>query len=277
MGRIIIPAYTLYGESEGPSDPDFLHIETIVERSSLHGWEIIPHRHHHSIQVLIIAKGAVDVALDGSVCRLDGPCHVTVPVGAVHGFRFAHGTHGWVVTIGQEFNARTVGPNDALGALLTTGGAAPLEHKAARRIALLAGELMHVKWERPETNLFRALLEALLRSLPQADAVHLSADRRLGLFRHLVEAHLTEHRPVGFYAASLGMTVRTLNRLCVQQIGCSPLVAINRRLTSEAQRLLRYTNATVSQISEELGFVDSSYFSRFYLRMTGERPTSARK
>jgi AraC family transcriptional activator of pobA len=52
---------------------------------------------------------------------------------------------------------------------------------------------------------------------------------------------------------------------------------VHRRLTLEAQRLLRYTNATAAQVSAELGFDDPSYFSRFYLRMTGRRPAEDRR
>lgn len=48
---------------------------------------------------------------------------------------------------------------------------------------------------------------------------------------------------------------------------------IHRRLALEAHRLLRYTNATATQVAAELGFEDPSYFSRFYQRVTGRRPS----
>lgn len=271
-----IPAFRLYGEAEREEDGIFAHIETIAERSSLHDWEIAPHRHHRAIQVLIVAQGSVMLTLDGTTQALDGPCHVTVPAGAVHGFRFAPATHGWVLTLGQAFAARSAGPGDPLGRLLSAGGAGVLAADAARRIALLAGELLRLAEGLYEPALFHALAEALVRSLPAGEAGAAPDDRRLALFRHLVETHLAEHRPVQFYAASLGMTVRTLNRICQARLGCTPLEAINRRVAGEARRLLRYTNATVSQVADELGFGDPSYFSRFYLRMTGRRPAAER-
>jgi len=45
----------------------------------------------------------------------------------------------------------------------------------------------------------------------------------------------------------------------------------------EAHRLLRFTNATGTQVATELGFDDPSYFSRFYQRMTGRRPVEERR
>ena len=115
-----------------------------------------------------------------------------------------------------------------------------------------------------------------MRSLIVTDAVAQSGDRRLAVFRHLVETHLAEHRSLTFYAHSVGTTVRTLTRLSQRHLGHSPQMLINRRLALEAQRLLRFTSASASTVASELGFADPSYFSRFYLRMTGRRPRDER-
>jgi AraC family transcriptional activator of pobA len=119
------------------------------------------------------------------------------------------------------------------------------------------------------------LIRALIAD-DQAATPDAGSDRRLGIFRHMVETHLTEHRPLAFYAQSMGVTVRTLTRLTRRALGHSPQVLINRRLALEAQRMLRYTGASASSVAAELGFADPSYFSRFYLRMTGHRPQAER-
>jgi AraC family transcriptional activator of pobA len=271
-----IPAFVLYGEEDAENPANFGHIETIAERSSLHDWEISAHRHRYSVQVLIVTDGRVAAMLDGRPVDLTGPGHVVVPAGAVHGFVFAPETRGWVLTLGQEFASRAR-RDDPLARLLSEGGHGQLATTAARRISVLAGELLALGREWSRSGPFHALAEALLRSLPQdAASTDDTPDRRLALFRHLVETHLAEHRPVSFYAASIGMTERTLARLVQRRLGCSPLEAINRRLALEARRLLRHTNATVAQVADELGFADASYFSRFYLRMTGQRPIAER-
>lgn len=271
-----IPAYTLYGESDAGQAAAFCHIETIAARSALHDWEIAPHRHHHSIQVLIIATGQVEVALDHLTRHLSAPAHVTIPMGTVHGFRFEPETSGWVLTLGEGFAVRADAPGDPLRRLLLEGGSGALSAPAAARIAMLAEALCALPPEGPDPALGHALAEALLRSLPIADRNAPTGDPRLTVFRHLIETHLAEHRPVRFYASSLGLTERTLARLCQQHLGCTPLEAINRRLAAEAQRLLRYTNASVVQVADALGFADPSYFSRFYLRHTGWRPAAER-
>lgn len=275
-----IPTYLLYGEPNGERPAGFGHIETIAERSALHDWEIAPHRHEHGIQVLFVTRGSVSATLDGSRFELGGPAYLAVPAGTVHGFRFSPGTHGYVLTLGLDFAARARHEADPLRRFLTHGGRGELAADIARRVEILAGELLQLISALHGTGpgLFHALSEALLRALPMETGAEPAGDaRRLSQFRHLVESHLREQRPVAFYASALGVTERTLNRLCRRHLHCTPHEAINRRCAIEAQRLLRYTNANVAQIAYELGFADPSYFSRFYLRMTGRRPQLERR
>jgi AraC family transcriptional activator of pobA len=124
--------------------------------------------------------------------------------------------------------------------------------------------------------LFFSLAESLVRALTSDDQsidAAERADRRLDRFRQLVELHYRDHRDLDFYAGALGLTRRTLARLTSARLGCSPMELVHRRLALEAQRLLRYTNATATQVASELGFDDPSYFSRFYQRLTGRRPS----
>ncbi len=280
---VTIPSFALYGEDGWQSDAGFAHIETIAARSILHDWAIAPHRHDRTVQLLLVQSGPAHVTLDGDGFALAGPAYLMVPTGAVHGFEFSPGTTGHVVTLAQEFVRRAPDAADPLRALLTRGGHGALAPAMAARAMRLAHEMLSLDGSaadatlRANDPLFDALAEALLRTLIMDGApVGLTGDRRLAMFRHLVETHLTEHRPLEFYARSTGTTVRTLTRLTRQHLGHSPQGLINRRLALEAQRRLRYTSASASTVAADLGFADPSYFSRFYLRMTGRRPQDER-
>ena len=269
-----IPTFALYGEDDWQSPAGFAHIETIAARSMLHDWAIAPHRHDRAVQVLLVREGPADITLDGTLFALVGPAFIVRPTGVVHGFRFTPRTAGYVLTLSQEFVRRAQGPADALGSLLTRGGHGMLARPAADRAGRLADELIGLSDAGTAGDaLFDALAEAMVRALVADDAAMASpGDRRLAVFRHLVETHLAEHRPIDFYAQSIGTTVRTLTRLTRRHLGHSPQALINLRLALEAQRLLRYTGVSASAVAAELGFADPSYFSRFYLRMTGKRP-----
>ena len=279
-----VPRYALYGE--GPAQQDaaapggFAHIETIAERSSLHDWEIGVHRHDHFVQVLLVEEGHAAVTLEAATIALEGPGRVIVPAAAVHGFRFSQGTRGFVLTLSTDFSTRAVGTADPLLATLARGGIAPLSSAAAARAVWLAREMLSLQQEwQQQDPLFLSLAESLIRTLGRdghKDGAPIRDDQRLTRFRQLIELHYRQHRDLDFYAGALGLTRRTLSRLTAARLGCSPMELIHRRLALEAQRLLRYSNATATQVAGELGFEDPSYFSRFYVRMTGRRPGEER-
>lgn len=276
-----IPRYALYGEGTASAPGGFAHIETIAERSALHDWEIGVHRHDHFVQVLLVEEGHAAITLDTRTVGLEGPGRVIVPAAAVHGFRFRQGTRGFVLTLSTDFSTRAVTSADPLIAALARGGIAELSAEAAARAFWLAREMLMLQQEwQQQDPLFLSLAESLIRTLardiPVADASE-RADQRLDRFRQLVELHYRQHRDLDFYAGALGLTRRTLSRLTAARLGCSPMDLIHRRLALEAQRLLRYTNATASQVAAELGFEDPSYFSRFYQRITGRRPSADKR
>ena len=266
----IIPSFALYGDPGGDSLA-LMHIETIAARSALHDWEIADHRHDRSFQLLLVRKGQAVAQVAGRTELLQGPCFLCVPQGEAHGFRFEPGTEGFVVTLSGDFLARTT-EADPLRRLLTAGGHGALSEETSERIDWLAAELLRLSQDWPfDQRLAGSLFEALLRSLPD-QRKELPLDPRLTRFRRLLEQHLADHRPVSFYAGEVGLSQRSLARLCMRHFGCTPRQAINRRLALEAQRMLRHTAASVVQTSDALGFKDPSYFSRFYLRETGRRP-----
>ena len=270
-----IPSFILYGEELTDTPPQFAHIETIAARSALYDWEIAPHRHLHSVQVLLVLTGQVVFRCDDRTRILDAPSHMVVPIGSVHGFRFTPETSGYVLTLSAGFAARGIDAADPMLRMLSHGASGLIPTDDMGRITWLCAEMLAIQsdWRAPQP-LFLALAEALVRSLPlePRDETSPPDTQLLSGFRHLIELHLREHRPVSWYARILGTTDRTLTRICRRRLDCTPVQVIHARLTLEARRLLRFTNASIVQVAEDLGFSDPSYFSRFYLRMTGRRP-----
>jgi len=273
MQHSSIPSFVLYGEKLGDNVPEFAHIETIATRSALYDWEISPHRHLRSVQALLLSNGQVEFRCDDLVRHLCAPCYMIVPIGSVHGFRFTPETSGHVMTLSAGFTSRATGSNDPLLRLLTQGACGTVPEANVARVSWLCDELLNCQadWRAPQP-MFMALAEALVRSLPLPIQDETLDEERLVAFRRLIETHLREHCSVSWYARRLGITAKTLNRTCQRSLGCTPTELIHARLILEARRLLAFTNATIAQVSEDLGFSDASYFSRFYARLTGNRP-----
>ncbi len=70
-----LPLFHLYGDPPGDQAFDFIHIETIASRSSIHDWTIRAHRHRNHFQILLIERGGGEMTFDATtlgpalVCR----------------------------------------------------------------------------------------------------------------------------------------------------------------------------------------------------------------
>lgn len=272
-----VPRYGLYGETLAANAGEIVHCETIEVRSRLYQWEISAHRHPAQWQVLFMASGAAQVTLSGRISRVEGPVAIIAPAGTVHGFRFSEGTVGFVTTLSQEFIGQ-LAADDVLTAKLAMPAIVAMDSRTKRRLLVLGRQLLDAAptaGAGDQRPLQRALAEAWLRIAisPLTQPAATSDKSRLRDFQLLVEKHFREHRPLSFYARELRCTERTLTRLTQQALDVTPGQFIHGRIMVEARRLLRFTNASCSQAAAELGFEDPSYFSRFYLRMTGRRPS----
>lgn len=283
MQTPLVPHFQLYGEADSFADPGFVHIETIASRSGLLGWEIRPHCHETLDQLLIIRAGRMEAQIEAERHVFSGPAVVHVPASVVHGFAFGEEVDGDVLTFSVDLRGalRATQPDEA-GLIDRPIALAPGAALVARLQGLLDELRMECSGHARGHNTAAAWLVGLLllqvgRVAAEERGGHRPSSGRHERFRDLVDQHFREHRPVGFYADALAMTERSLTRLCRARFRCSPAHYVHRRLLLEAQRQLTYGTAPIARIAEDLGFVDPSYFTRFYRRMTGRLPSAARR
>jgi len=122
-----------------------------------------------------------------------------------------------------------------------------------------------------------ANIQRLLHEPADASAVGSRDQELIARFREQVERSFREHVAVAEYAARLQTTETTLRRACYAAAGQSPIDLIHLRLLIEAERQLRYTSMSVTQVAYYLGFEDPAYFSRFFTRSMGVSPRAFRR
>jgi AraC family transcriptional regulator, transcriptional activator of pobA len=278
------PAYALYGEPLQAGLPELMHLETIARRSRVHDWEIRPHRHAVLFQILVIATGSVQARLEGTLHDVHGPCALTVPAMAVHGFRFAPDIDGMVVTVPHRHVQLLLGDDAAWqAAVMQLRSLVPAPDALLQAAAALREDYRRPDpWRQAalETGLRRLLLE-LARAAPAAvpaggTAAPARALQHVQRFQALVELRFRQQPGLATLAALLGITPTQLNRVCNRVLGHSALGVLHARLLLEAQRELGYTATSVKQVAIGLGFSDAGYFTRFFQRLTGLTPTAWR-
>jgi AraC family transcriptional activator of pobA len=96
-------------------------------------------------------------------------------------------------------------------------------------------------------------------------------------YLEMVEQHFRDTLRTSEYASLLGVTPGYLNVLVKGTTGKRASEVLHQRILLEAKRLLRHTDASIAEISSYLAFADTSYFTRFFHRATGLRPTAFRQ
>lgn len=112
------------------------------------------------------------------------------------------------------------------------------------------------------------------------EAAPLQPSRQEEVFRRfiaLVNEHSKRERSISFYADKLCLTPHYLSTVIRQISGQTVMQWINQSIILEAKVLLKHSNLLVFQISDELGFPNPSFFSKFFKRMTGMTPAEYQK
>lgn len=89
---------------------------------------------------------------------------------------------------------------------------------------------------------------------------------------HIAEHYLSASFSVASLAELCHMSDAHFRRVFKAEMGVSPKEYISELKIKRANLLLSYPDITVTEIAEDLGFTDVSYFIRFYKKQTGKSP-----
>lgn len=96
-------------------------------------------------------------------------------------------------------------------------------------------------------------------------------------FKKLIEMHYSNIKLPSGYANLLNVSTNYLNKLCKEETGQTAGELIRKQIIIEAQRKLQFTNLTINEVAEELGFENVSYFITLFKKQTKVTPEQFRK
>jgi AraC family transcriptional activator of pobA len=283
MTKIEVPSFFVYGEPSRSLDVGFLHVETVMERRSVHFGHVAPHKHASMGQITYWFKGGGVYRIDDQTWNFSAPTISFVPSSVVHGFDVAEQSDAIVVSLSDDL----LGEIDSQVALDLD---API---------LLVGEDQDPGWARLGTTLgmiadeyraeggkgdqvvvgFVSVVLSMLARLAGARTVQTtSPSGALGLaLRRAIDNHYKEDWTVSRYVDQLATTPHLLDKAARELFGQSVKDLLLDRRLLEAKRLLTFTIRPIEDIGREIGFQDPAYFSRFFRNRVGESPATWRR
>lgn len=287
-----LPLFHLYGDPPDSQAFDFIHVETIASRSSLHDWTIRAHRHRNLFQILLIERGGGTLSFEAHRLPFAAASAILIPPTVAHGFRFEpQVTDGWVLTFTEDVTASVgEGAREALARLraLANEPVVPVAGEdEMRRLAALCRDLYEEDMlaregfrlaMRSTLVLIAVAVARLAASRARSGAVTLRpTDPVVHALRDLVEEYFRTQRLLGFYAAKLAMTPDRLNEHVKRATGVTAGHLVRQRVLTEAKRQLVFTTQPIHDIAYALAFSDPSHFARFFRKQTGATPQAFRE
>ena len=116
-----------------------------------------------------------------------------------------------------------------------------------------------------------------VRNVEPEAAARTNADVITKEFLSIVKENFRKERQLKFYSDALCITPRYLSRVVKECTGASAAEWIERAVVLEARALLKSTNMTVQQISDELNFPSQPFFGKYFKRRVGMSPKEYRR
>lgn len=92
-----------------------------------------------------------------------------------------------------------------------------------------------------------------------------------------IARHVGVADPLGEMVRRSGLSARTFKRRFTSATGLSPIAYVQRLRVEDAKRRLERTEASVDEISWQVGYEEPAFFRRLFRRLTGLSPGAYRK
>lgn len=224
--------------------------------------------------IFIGTHGRGALTVDFASVPLGRPWVTFVAHGRVRQFVIDRSVDAWIVL----FEPARIGPSPVL---MPTWEQPALEMPAGLRPRLeaLVAEIDHEQkraGDDRQAPILDHLLRALLLQLERLHAPGPALPDPLARFFAVLERDHARTRSVAHYARVAGVSPRRLGELLAERSGKSTKQVIDERVILECKRRLVHSEASVKELSDELGFDEPTNFVKFFRRHTKTTPLAFR-
>lgn len=265
-----------------------VHFDKLGKLADFFGRDMPMHLHAEYCQIHLVQAGKTFFNIDQNTYETQGKALFFTPSSTPHAFWTEPDAPGFVITLHASVLESITDRLQAFHNIFYLPIVLEERHTAAQewfRIEQLF-DLLKYEWSQQHKlyreaidSILQLLIVHLLRLSGSQHPRHQNSQAEILSFRafsRLVESHFVEERRITFYCEALQINESRLNYICNKIADASPKKIINGRIILEAKRLLSHTNKNLTEIAYTLGFIDPSYFSRFFYKNTQITPSDFR-
>ncbi|MBL7911262.1 MAG: helix-turn-helix domain-containing protein [Bacteroidia bacterium] len=278
-----LPIYNIENFKYLGKESDF-YTNTIRAHFKLHEFIFTPHKHDFFF-VVICSKGTGTHTIDFIDYAVKPGSVFALSPGQTHSWALSDDADGYVLFhTGSFFNLHFPSKKVRDYPFFCSMHNSPLillKEKTSKNVKRIFSEILD---EYRHDYLFKfqriaGLLDLLYMDLSRSYIPATTIDKKnhnflikIGKLEDLIDANFKKIKSASQYAKMMFMTEKHLNRICKEYLNKTTSDLIMDRLMLEAKRLLVHSSLSVSEIADELGYLDISYFSRLFKKKCGKTP-----
>jgi len=237
-----------------------------------------PHKHNTYFEIVYLSAGTGTHVIDAREFKITPPIAFAIRKEQVHFWNIESEPSGYVIIIKKTFIEHL--RDQEIKYLISQISSVPCMYPKNGKTVLTLFELLLKEFnEMADANplVIEGLLKALLVKLWQSEKPKFrTVSGKKGLYERymaLLSNSDTLTNRVSHYANLLSTTPQNLSAVCTKEVGQSASVVLSEFIISEAKRLLRYTDLSITEVSEALDFNDNSHFTKYFKKHVGLTPT----
>lgn len=273
------PVYVLDTFSAKAGSVSF-YLEKFKTHLKDHAFINRPHKHDFYL-ILFFTQGTGTHIIDFQSFGIKPGVVFAMTPGQVHSWTLSADTDGYIIFFKPDFYQMQLREQALIEfPFFHSLNANPcIEPGKDKMMDAILDEMYHEfkAHDTPDLRILRSYLDILLLKLARKYK-HTPGSRlqtnihKIRKVEQLIENNFRTMKHPHQYAALMNLTPSYLSNICKESLGKTLSDLIYDRIILEAKRLFAYTDLSIKEIALDLGYMDSSYFTRFFKKNTGLTP-----
>ena len=276
-----LPVYNLKAFGEAEKTADF-YANKLKPHVQNHAFTNLPHKHDFYL-VMLVTRGSGTHEIDFEKYTVKPGSLFLMRPGQMHFWNLSNDIDGWVFFHSRAF-FETGFTHSTLPDFPFFQSSQSISHWKiqSRQLPDLKNLLRDIFEEQQQENSFKkqrlhALVNLVYIALSRSYKPTIAKSSQTYLeqvltFENQVEQHFKTIKSASEYAALLHISEKHLNRITRLCYNKTSTQLIAERIVLEAKRMLMQGHRNVTEIADELGYTDTSYFVRFFKKNAGVTP-----